>query len=111
MATTGSYAIHEIVVEPLSKENLLFWSEWVRNYLIARDLWEVIDGTFERLPEEDEDFVRWRRMNASALHVIQISCTPEALSIIKGFSEAKSAWHILHINYSTPLPQLPPQRM
>lgn len=106
MAETGRprYAFNEIVVEPLTKENHAAWFASIKIYLIARVLWEVIDGTFDHPPEEDDDrqqnFVRWRRMNAVALHVIQISCTYESFSYIIDVSDSKVAWDILHGIYN-----------
>lgn len=107
MAGTGRYAFNEIVAEPLTKEHSEAWFECIRCYLMARDMWEVIDGTFERPQEEDENhnenYVRWKRMNAAALHAIHISCTPESFTHIRGVSEAKEAWRILKDTYNSPL--------
>ncbi|KAF7820583.1 ankyrin repeat-containing protein NPR4-like isoform X1 [Senna tora] len=95
---------NKIVAKSLTKKNCKYWFECVKNYLIARDVWDVIDGTIPKPPEDDEnckeDFVSWRKKNASALHVILISCGTRAFVHISQVSEAKVAWNILNRTYS-----------
>ena len=111
MSESGRCAFNEIVAAPLTKENSEAWFEWVKNYLIARDLWEVVDGSYPRPPEDEEDFVRWRKKNAAALHAIQISCSLESFPRIKGDSEAKVAWHILSHTDNAPKREPEPQAL
>ncbi|KAF7820268.1 ankyrin repeat-containing protein NPR4-like isoform X1 [Senna tora] len=100
-------AYNEIVGEALRNETYEYWFECVRNYLIGRDVWEVVDGGFAKPPEDGKkkEIVRWRRKNGIALHAILISCGTEAAFShhISQVSEAKVAWDILnHIyNYSS----------
>ncbi|XP_054825379.1 uncharacterized protein LOC129322935 [Prosopis cineraria] len=93
---------NEIVAERLTEKNKQDWFEWVKNYLISQDLWEVTSGSSARPDENVEDFARWRRINAVALHVIRISCGPNNHSRIRGASEAKVAWDILYRAYIAP---------
>ncbi|CAB4299286.1 unnamed protein product [Prunus armeniaca] len=89
-----------IVVEVLNKDNYEHWSALVKNYLVAQDLWEVVEATAEPpKPEEeaeaDDQFKTWRKKNATALHTIQVSCGPDAFLMIKEISSAKIAWETL----------------
>ncbi|KAF7820270.1 ankyrin repeat-containing protein NPR4-like isoform X1 [Senna tora] len=104
-----------IVAKPLTKENCDYWFECVRKYLIGKDVWEVVDGTFAKPPEngEKKEIVRWRIKNGIALHAILISCGIQAFSHIRRVSEAKDAWNILTHTYNynpqtKPEPQEPP---
>ncbi|XP_028770089.1 uncharacterized protein LOC114727553 [Neltuma alba] len=95
----GSRNFNDIVAEPLTRNSSADWFEWVKNYLISRDLWEVTNSSAR--PDEDdlEDFAKWRRNNAAALHVIRISCGRPNHSHIRGVSEANVAWDILYCTY------------
>ncbi|XP_028770084.1 uncharacterized protein LOC114727549 [Neltuma alba] len=92
---------NDIVAEPLTEDSSEDWFEWVKNYLISRDLWTVTSSSSAR-PERYrvKDFAKWRRKNAAALHVIRISCGPHNQSLIRGLSEAKRAWDILYDTYN-----------
>ncbi|BBG96521.1 hypothetical protein Prudu_005353 [Prunus dulcis] len=78
-----------IVVDVLSKDNYEHWSALVKNYLLAQDLWDVVEATAEPpVPEEADQFIG-RKKTAAALHAIQISCGPDAFSVIKEISSSK----------------------
>ncbi|KAL0008035.1 hypothetical protein SO802_009537 [Lithocarpus litseifolius] len=46
----------------------------VRTYLIAQDIWDIVEATIECPKQEDDEaaFKAWSKKNAMALHVIQI---------------------------------------
>ncbi|XP_070672638.1 uncharacterized protein [Malus domestica] len=86
-----------IVHALLDKNNYEEWSLLVKTYLLAKDLWDVVEATTEPPRQEDGEveFKAWRKSNAKALHSIQISCGADTLSSIMGASTAKVAWDIL----------------
>ncbi|RXH67998.1 hypothetical protein DVH24_028145 [Malus domestica] len=86
-----------IVHALLDKNNYEEWSLLVKTYLLAKDLWDVVEATTEPPRQEDGEveFKAWRKSNAKALHTIQISCGADTLSSIMGASTAKVAWDIL----------------
>ncbi|XP_070673293.1 uncharacterized protein [Malus domestica] len=97
MKMTGTIVPSPIVHELLNKNNYEEWSLQVKTYLLAEDLWDVVEATTEP-PEQDDDeveFKAWRKSNAKALHSIQISCGVETFSFIMGARTAKDAWDIL----------------
>ncbi|XP_028770076.1 uncharacterized protein LOC114727541 [Neltuma alba] len=110
----GRRNFNGIVAEPLTRNSSGDWFEWVKNYLISRDLWKVTSSSRAR-PERYrvKDFAKWRRNNAAALHVIRISCGPHNHFLIRGLSEAKRAWDILYDTYNNnepaPAPASPPE--
>ncbi|XP_057989232.1 uncharacterized protein LOC110633875 isoform X2 [Hevea brasiliensis] len=73
------------------------WSVCMKNYLMANDLWDIVEATTEAPnPEEAEaEFKAWRKKNAAALHAIQISCMPHILFQIKEISSARICWDTL----------------
>ncbi|CAB4268912.1 unnamed protein product [Prunus armeniaca] len=77
---------------------------------ILADLWEAVEATAEPPKGEDQDsddrLKTWRKKNAAALHTIQISCGPEAFSVIRDMTSAKIAWDTL-AERLTPQPLLP----
>ncbi|KAG2669403.1 hypothetical protein I3760_14G033300 [Carya illinoinensis] len=102
------------VPELLDKHNYSEWAIRVRTYLKGQDLWKVIIDKDENAPAyenddvddnsaEDDDAAAdinvWRRRNYMALHVIQISCGPDAFAEIRSFCSAKTAWQILEKKY------------
>ncbi|KDP44361.1 hypothetical protein JCGZ_20041 [Jatropha curcas] len=90
-------AVNYIVPEFLADNNYQNWSACIKNYLIATDLWDVIEETNEppSREEAEAEFKAWRKKNAAALHAIQISCTFEKLSQIGETDSAKVCWETL----------------
>lgn len=83
--TVGASAI---VPEVLNWDNYEHWSLRVKTYLLAEDLWKVVEATTSEL-EHDEV---WSRENAKALHVIHISCGSDVFPLISDTDRAKVAW-------------------
>ncbi|KAF7801038.1 ankyrin repeat-containing protein ITN1-like isoform X4 [Senna tora] len=83
-----------------------------RGRLTLEDVWDVVDGSFSKPPNEDDEdhkegFMTWRKKNAAAMHAILVSCGTQAFSHISKVSEAKVTWNILNLayNYNSPLDQ------
>ena len=76
--------------------NYVVWSVQVRTYLIAQDLWDIIEGT-DVQPEPGNEAASnvWTKKNAMALHVIQTSCEPRMCLLISQITLAKLAWDTL----------------
>ena len=106
--TSSSGAVSEV----LKVDNYLVWSVQVKTYLIAQDLWDIVEATVKCPEQEDDDIVEatdecpkpeddeaafkaWRRKNAMALHVIQISCPQRICHVISLIDSAKIAWETL----------------
>ena len=91
--TASSAAVSEV----LNVNNYLVWKVQVRTYLIAQDLWDIVEASDEYPKQEDDEaaFKAWIRKNALALHVIQISCEPRVCFVIRRISSAKIAWDTL----------------
>ena len=91
--TASSAAVSEV----LNVNNYLVWKVQVRTYLIAQDLWDIVEASDEYPKQEDDEaaFKAWTRKNALALHVIQISCEPRVCFVIRRISSAKIAWDTL----------------
>ncbi|XP_040991119.1 uncharacterized protein LOC121238346 isoform X2 [Juglans microcarpa x Juglans regia] len=86
-----------IVPEVLGNTNYENWSACIKNYLLAQDLWDIIETTTEPPKPEDDavEFKAWRKRNAATLHAIQISCGMDILSKIKDISPARILWDTL----------------
>ncbi|KAH7536978.1 hypothetical protein FEM48_Zijuj03G0043300 [Ziziphus jujuba var. spinosa] len=93
-ATNGAVLSTEIVPEVLiNKENYREWSFRLRTYLMAQDVWDVVEPTPTFVDVWDVALeMAWKRKNATALHAIHISCGPYAFSLIEGITKAKEAW-------------------
>ena len=86
-----------VVSEVLNIEKYLVWSVQVRTYLIAQDLWDIVEATDECPKQEDDEAASkdWSKKNAMALHVIQISCPQRICHVISLITSAKIAWETL----------------
>ncbi|XP_062174334.1 uncharacterized protein LOC133879675 [Alnus glutinosa] len=86
-----------VVLQVLEKDNYVTWTVRVKTYLMAHDLWDVIEATTEPPSLEDDEaaFKAWSMKNSTALNVIQISCGPDTFSNIIQISSAKIAWDTL----------------
>ena len=93
--TASSAAVSEI----LNENNYVGWSVQVRTYLIAQDLWDIVEATNECPKQEDDEvaFKAWSKKNAMALHVIQISCPQRICHVISLITYAKIAWETLKV--------------
>ncbi|KAB1202911.1 hypothetical protein CJ030_MR8G002094 [Morella rubra] len=94
--------LYPAVFEVLDKCNYLDWRAQMKTYLIAQDLWEVVEGIQETPDQETNDFAfkAWSKKNSMALHVIQISCGPNSFSTIREISLAKIVWNTLAEKYT-----------
>ncbi|GMY23396.1 protein ACCELERATED CELL DEATH 6-like isoform X2 [Fagus crenata] len=85
------------VSEVLLISNYFVWSVQMRTYLIAQDLWNIVEATKEPCKQENDEAASkaWTKKNAMALHVIQISCDPRQCFMIGWITSAKIAWETL----------------
>ncbi|CAK7339268.1 unnamed protein product [Dovyalis caffra] len=84
-----------IVPEELRDGNYDSWSGCMKNYLLAHDLWDIIEGpnsSTEPPPHDEAEYKVWRKKNATALHAIQISCRPYIFRRIESTDSAKTVW-------------------
>ncbi|XP_021815745.1 ankyrin repeat-containing protein ITN1-like [Prunus avium] len=81
----------------LNHRNYKYWSFRVKVYLLAEDVWDVVEKTTEPPKPEDDEvaFRSWRKNNAKALLAIQTCCGDDTYPIIEGISKAKAAWDAL----------------
>ncbi|BBG92909.1 Ankyrin repeat family protein [Prunus dulcis] len=81
----------------LNHRNYEDWSFRVKVYLLAEDVWDLVEATTEPPKPEDGEvaFKAWRKNNAKALLAIQTSCGDDTYPIIEGITEAKAAWDAL----------------
>jgi hypothetical protein len=88
----------------LEKDNYGDWSVGIKSYLMAQDLWDIIESTIEPPKQEDDEaaFKDWSDKNFMALQHIQNSCGPDTISEIKEIKSAKIAWNTLAEKYKVP---------
>ena len=84
------------VSELFNGANYVVWSVQVKTYLIAQDLWDIVEGIDVLLEPRNEAALKVRtRKNAMALHVIQTSCEPRICLVISQITSANLAWDTL----------------
>ena len=83
----------------LNYKNYDDWSSQIKTYLLAEDLWNIIDECTDELPKtEDEEKAKrnaWKKKDAKALIAIQNSFEDDTYHLIKYTTTAKAAWDIL----------------
>ncbi|KAG7946293.1 hypothetical protein I3843_14G032300 [Carya illinoinensis] len=103
MEITKNTTFSATIPELIDKYNYAEWAIRMRTYSKAQDLWKgVIDDNGNPIQQENEHEAinDWRRRNYMALHVIQISCGPDALSKIRTInSSANTARQTLKKKY------------
>lgn len=85
------------VLEVLDEHNYKDWKVRVKTYLEAQELWQIVKPP-ETPPQYNINrpaYYEWKKKNIMALHVIQISCGPEAFSKIRSDTFARAAWNTL----------------
>ncbi|KAL5567528.1 hypothetical protein UlMin_024103, partial [Ulmus minor] len=88
-----------LVRELLDKHNYDHWSIQVETYLVAQDLWDVVEAPISGETKTEPDKA-WYKRNAAALHTIQISCSSDTFNLIGKIRVAKEAWDTLATNFS-----------
>ena len=82
----------------LNKESYKEWSVHIKNYLSARDLWNVVENDSKKLVPEV-----WKKKNDAAFSAILRSCGTEAKDLIQdcssGEDSARDAWDRLADEY------------
>lgn len=93
--------MNAVVREVLEKSNYNDWRVRVKTYLMAQDLWNVIEAKTEAPKQDDEvAFKTWSKKNSVALDAIRNSCGLATFSEIKEITLAKTAWDTLAEKYS-----------
>ncbi|XP_061999131.1 uncharacterized protein LOC133716435 [Rosa rugosa] len=104
--SSGTVSPCAFVPEVLNRFNYEDWSLRVETYLLAEDLWDVVEASNE--PTNDErEYMIWRKKNAKALLAIQISCGSDTFSLIRNTRTAKVAWDALAAKFKPPPVNLP----
>ncbi|KDP35851.1 hypothetical protein JCGZ_10332 [Jatropha curcas] len=84
----------KIVLQDLDGNNYADWRIWMKNYLLANDLWDVIEAN-EKLEEDEAELKAWTRKNAAALHAIHVSSTEvDAYVQFHPLREAVEKWDL-----------------
>ncbi|CAA2984568.1 ankyrin repeat-containing ITN1-like isoform X2 [Olea europaea subsp. europaea] len=87
-----------IVQEELTEENFENWKNCLKNYFVGNGLWGVVSGK-ETKPDKknEQEHEKWKKKNALALHVIQLSCRSTMYSEFKGHISTHDVW--THLTY------------
>ncbi|KAL6179420.1 hypothetical protein ACLB2K_050935 [Fragaria x ananassa] len=97
MASTSGVS-SSVIPEVLNRNNYKTWRSRIETYLLAEDLWEVVEATREpagNLEDDEPEYKAWKRKNAKALYAIQNSCGQEMFQFISETKTAKFAWETL----------------
>ncbi|XP_042955347.1 uncharacterized protein LOC122291609 [Carya illinoinensis] len=97
--TLLSAVVHEV----LGEDNYEDWSAQLKTYLMAHDLWDIIEQTTEPNTQEDDGVIALEACNNKnliALDAIKNSCGPDTFSQIREITSAKIAWDTLAEKYS-----------
>ncbi|XP_070661391.1 uncharacterized protein [Malus domestica] len=102
-----------IVPIVLNLKNYDDWSPRVKTYLMAEDLWDIVEGTYKKPPlidpfpidgslpiiktgeEKEAEIKAWKMKNVKALYAIPNSCGDDTYQFIKSATTAKEAWDTL----------------
>ena len=82
-----------VVRTVLNYKNYDDWSSQIKTYLLAEDLWDVLDQ--EPPKTEDEEKVEskaWKKKDTKALYAIQNYCGDDTYKLIKSKTTAKQTW-------------------
>ncbi|PQP92524.1 uncharacterized protein Pyn_19047 [Prunus yedoensis var. nudiflora] len=85
---TATVVPGSIVLEVLNQDNYEQWSFRVKTYLLAKDLWDIVEAPTQEFGEGVGDKV-WTKKNAEALYAIQISCGTDIFTFIKNSKRPK----------------------
>ncbi|BFG37903.1 hypothetical protein CerSpe_241770 [Prunus speciosa] len=96
---TATVVPGSIVLEVLNQDNYEQWSFRVKTYLLAKDLWDIVEAPTQEFGEGVGDKV-WTKKNAEALYAIQISCgTNTTLDFQGAGAPSLLLSHPPHISY------------
>ncbi|KAL7233616.1 hypothetical protein ACSBR1_017269 [Camellia fascicularis] len=86
-------------------ENYHFWSTQMRTFFISKDLWDLVENSYES-PQSQEEYSAWsearkaklkehKMKDAKALYYIQQAITKTIAPRIMAATKSKEAWEIL----------------
>lgn len=66
----------------------------MKNYLLGKDLWDVVKTTGKppKGAQGEAKYKSWKKSNAEALHIIQLCCGPDKFGLIREEKRASIAW-------------------
>lgn len=79
-------------IEKLTESNYELWKVQMKSVLVYNDLWQYVDGTEVKPPENATE---WIRKDSKALALINLSISHSQLNYVKKAETAKSAWDCL----------------
>ncbi|GLT34784.1 hypothetical protein SLA2020_092800 [Shorea laevis] len=96
MAIRRDSSTTAIVPFLLEEDNFEDWRIYIENYLLAQDLWGIIEsGDDADFLSSSNDMRNWRKKNAAALHAIHTTTSSHIFAQIKEIRSAKDAWNKL----------------
>lgn len=104
--STATVVPGSIVLEVLNQDNYEQWSFRVKTYLLAKDLWDIVEAPTQEFGDEGVGEKVWTKKNAEALYAIQISCGTDIFTFIKNSEKAKDAWYTLENRFCSELKSL-----
>jgi len=79
-------------IEKLTESNYELWKVQMKSILVYNDLWQYVDGTEIKSPENAHD---WIKKDSKALALINLSISHSQLNHVKKAETAKGAWDCL----------------
>ena len=98
MANAGD---DKLVLDKLTDKNYSTWKFKLKHYLIAKELWEYVDGTIPKPAEEAEATVKsaYTKRSNQAMSVIVLSVSDNLLYLITSCESPKAAWDTLQQHF------------
>ncbi|GKV35249.1 hypothetical protein SLEP1_g43549 [Rubroshorea leprosula] len=96
MAISSVPSTTTIVPFLLKQDNYEDWRIYMENYLLAQDLWGIIEsGDDTDFLSSSNDVGNWGKKNAAALHAVHTTSSADIFAQIKEIRSAKDAWNKL----------------
>ena len=98
--TSSSSSAHVIGIDKFGGEDFHNWKFKMQMVLVAKDLWDIVDGT-EVQPKEEPKATEWRKRDRRALADICLSLKDNQLPLVRSASSSQEAWRKLCETYET----------
>ena len=88
--TSSSSSAHVIGIDKFGGEDFHNWKFKMQMVLVAKDLWDIVDGT-EVQPKEEPKATEWRKRDRRALADICLSLKDNQLPLVRSASSSQEA--------------------
>ena len=82
-------------IDKLDTNNYQTWKLMMEMVLLHQELWDIVDGTWVKPDNNDEDYIEWKKKASKAKAIIILSLHTSQLEHIRKIEGPQEIWEKL----------------